>query len=454
MIVFQPSHSRIVRLLPAALLACTVCLLPARTLHAQSPDYEAVGARLLRAVGAGELSPSQATAMMGALAGNHFAERMKAAFHKAHAPLAKGKDKAKKKDKKKDKAKKKTDKDKKSRSKAASREAMIKDYMTKVKQQIDTLVKAGRLSKTDARKRYDDALKAIKRKVAAGLAQPKKSSAKTEFSEEKAKAWLTQLKRDLKAMVKSGKISEADANRKYAAAVEGIKKKMAAGQVRAKKSPNRADAQKARIEQYLLKVKKSIAADVKAGKISEADAKKRYESAARNIKRRMAAGQSRARQAAPKAADPQVRRRVAAAVPGQKRTEVRRRTAAGVPAPKARAGQAKMDSYKALERAIQDLRKAVDAGLIQPEQARRKLAEIRKRMQDTARLRSEENKASEDRKRRLEAYRKRLTAAVESGRLTREDAKRRMETFIKNMMRARQAEGDRPDPAGRRRQSI
>lgn len=48
---------------------------------AQEPDYEAVGDRLLEAVEGGELSAEQAKAMMGALASQRFAERLAGLEH-------------------------------------------------------------------------------------------------------------------------------------------------------------------------------------------------------------------------------------------------------------------------------------------------------------------------------------------------------------------------------------
>ena len=49
-------------------------VLPFGIAHAQAPDYEAVGERLMDAIDSGELSQSQARAMYGALAAQHFDE--------------------------------------------------------------------------------------------------------------------------------------------------------------------------------------------------------------------------------------------------------------------------------------------------------------------------------------------------------------------------------------------
>jgi len=53
----------------AVILSCGIA-------HAGQPDFEAVGTRLIEAVQAGELTPEQAKAMMGALACVSFEERL------------------------------------------------------------------------------------------------------------------------------------------------------------------------------------------------------------------------------------------------------------------------------------------------------------------------------------------------------------------------------------------
>ena len=58
-----------------------VLVLVAPWASAQEPDYEAVGDRLLEAVHEGELSAEQAKAMMGALASQRFAERLAGLEH-------------------------------------------------------------------------------------------------------------------------------------------------------------------------------------------------------------------------------------------------------------------------------------------------------------------------------------------------------------------------------------
>lgn len=69
----------------AVILLSAVGLLPLGVASAQDPDYEAVANRLIEAVEEGELTAAQAEAMMGALARARFAERLAAArSHEEH----------------------------------------------------------------------------------------------------------------------------------------------------------------------------------------------------------------------------------------------------------------------------------------------------------------------------------------------------------------------------------
>lgn len=65
-------------------LVSAVFLLSSGIAVAMEPDYEAVGARLIEAVEAEELTPRQAVAMMGVLARARFMERLQAAREREH----------------------------------------------------------------------------------------------------------------------------------------------------------------------------------------------------------------------------------------------------------------------------------------------------------------------------------------------------------------------------------
>jgi len=79
MIVSKRPLSTTPRWLRVLMVLCVAALLPLGVAYAQSPDYDAVAARLVEAVQAGELTEEQAEAMMGELGRAAFAEHMKAA---------------------------------------------------------------------------------------------------------------------------------------------------------------------------------------------------------------------------------------------------------------------------------------------------------------------------------------------------------------------------------------
>ncbi len=60
------------------ILACAAVLLPIGIAQAQEPHYEAIGDRLIESIESGEITASQAEAMMGALARQRFSQRLAA----------------------------------------------------------------------------------------------------------------------------------------------------------------------------------------------------------------------------------------------------------------------------------------------------------------------------------------------------------------------------------------
>lgn len=75
MIVSEKLNRKTSRWLLAFVLLCAIVVLPFGIVYAAEPDYEAVGRRLIEAVKAGELTPEQAQAMMGELARARFAQQ-------------------------------------------------------------------------------------------------------------------------------------------------------------------------------------------------------------------------------------------------------------------------------------------------------------------------------------------------------------------------------------------
>ena len=78
MIVSNPTSSSPSRRARVSVLLVAASVLPFGIAHAQVPDYDAVGNRLMKAVDSGELSVAQAKAMFGALAARHFEEALAA----------------------------------------------------------------------------------------------------------------------------------------------------------------------------------------------------------------------------------------------------------------------------------------------------------------------------------------------------------------------------------------
>jgi beta-lactamase regulating signal transducer with metallopeptidase domain len=71
--------------LNATLMAGALCLLPLGVAYAQDPDFEAVSSRPLKAVQAGEFNESQAKAMIGTLAEESMAGRLKQAQQRSES---------------------------------------------------------------------------------------------------------------------------------------------------------------------------------------------------------------------------------------------------------------------------------------------------------------------------------------------------------------------------------
>ena len=247
MIVKGKMNRKNSRWLQACVLLCAVIVLPFGVAFAQ--DYEAVGKRLKAAVAAGELTGEQARAMLGALRKADGAKKdidYKAIGNKIEAAVKSGKiteEEAKAKwaaIKKKDADKKDTDID-------------------AIGKKIRAAVQAGKMTREEGR---------------AKMAAMKKGAAKKEID-------IDAIAKKIRAAVQAGKITKEEGRAKMAA----IKKGIAAKKKGEGEKPN---AGKGR--EYLRKVRKELSEAVKAGKISEEDAKKKYAAAEKGVRERMAAG--------------------------------------------------------------------------------------------------------------------------------------------------------------------
>ena len=235
------------RWLRAVLVLFAAVLLPLGLAHADGPDFDAVAARLVEAVKAGELTEEQAEAMMGELGRAAFAERM----------------------------------DRARRHRGSDAEFRLK---------LGKAIRAGKISEGDARRKWE----AYEKGKAARAKKPNEA----EMAEVKKKIW---------AAVKEGHVTEEQAKArwegyldqyrrskpdakgddarlaKYRAFERSLHEAVAAGKI------SREDADKKLIEARMriwppskktdprdAKVKKRLAEAVKAGTITEEAAKARW----------------------------------------------------------------------------------------------------------------------------------------------------------------------------------
>jgi len=205
----------------ALVLVCAVGFLPLGVAYAQ--DFDAVGKRLCASVTAGELTPEQAKAMIIAVkkkAGGHAravgmrlrkavaagelsaeqAEAMMGVLHKS------------------------------GRGQKDVKEEMIaahvRDYLAKLRTELGIAVRAGKMSREDAGKKYHAAEKTIKEKLAAGRHHEKKAAAKKHQGRDRARAYLIEVKKKLGAALEKGEISEEQARKKYEAVEKAGKERM------------------------------------------------------------------------------------------------------------------------------------------------------------------------------------------------------------------------------------
>jgi hypothetical protein len=195
----------------ACALLCAIAVLSVGVTHAQ--DFEAVGKRLRAAVAAGELTAEQAGIMMGAL--------RKSVQAGQHPDMQR-----------------------------------VKAHLENVKTELATLIEAGKISKEEAEKKFVEAEKAIKERIAAAR---REAQAIKDQKADDVHTSLLQLRKKLGAAVEAGKISQEDAEKKFAEAEKALKQKMAAALEHSSKKISEGDLERVGIE-----IRKAIA----AGKLS------------------------------------------------------------------------------------------------------------------------------------------------------------------------------------------
>jgi hypothetical protein len=271
-----------------------------------------------------------------------------------------------------------------------------------------------------------------------------------------ARAYLAQLKKNLGAAIRSGKMTERQAAAKFNAAEKALKKKMAAGRGKEERGRAKKAQRPDRGEAYLLKVRKELGAAVRAGKISQEDAAKKYRSAEEGLKKRMAAGR---RQRGPQRITREDFARAAA--------EIRKAVAAGRVSEKdARTRLEEMRKAMGERRDSDGRRRGTERSRRGDQRRRRgdersrRGTEGRRRGDQRSRRRAEGRRDRDTRRSRggraagmsreqIGAAIKRIEAAVRAGRLTREQARARIEAMRKQAAGGNRARGERP--SGRRR---
>ncbi len=188
-----------------------------------------------------------------------------------------------------------------------------------------------------------------------------------------AREYLLKLRKELAAAVEAGKISKEDAKKRYQGAEKTLKEKMAAGRSETRQEERKQIAAR----DHLMKVRKELGALVEAGKISEEDAKKKFAAAEKSIRERMAAGQ------------------------GQR--------------------ESKRITEEDLARIGIEIRKAVAAGKLSAEDGRKKMEAMRKMMAEQG-ARRERTERGGDARPDWEGIKRRVEGAVKAGKMTREQA--------------------------------
>ena len=351
MIISETPNRLNSRWLQASVLLCAIVVLPLGVGYAQ--DYEAVGKRLKAAVEAGELTGEQAKVMLGSLR----------------------KSGGTKKDQNSDK---------------------VKAYLAKVKKELGAAIDSGKISEEDAAKKYEAAEKAIKKGAAAGRSQ---TQAKESQKADAAHKYLTKVRKELGVALKKGEISKEDAAKRYEVAARAIQERTAAGRSeQGSDRITREDLSRAGIE-----IRKAVA----AGKLSEKEGRAKMD-AMRKMVVQQIDGAAKKGVAAKKGAA------------AKKSAATKKSAAAKKDAATKKGAAAKKDATKKITRedfarAEIEIRKAVVAGKLSEEDAKAKLAAMRKMI-------GEKSKGDAKNGTDWESIKRRIESAVKSGDMTREEA--------------------------------
>ena len=220
--------------------------LPLSVTYAQSTDVRAVTERLERAVKAGEMSKADMEAVLRAL---------KQSSGKRQDPRKKRGD-----------ARKKPGEDRRKRGDETNRgmDERVQKAIEDTNRRLRAAVEAGKMTQEEARKASRERIAAIKER--AGQSQGEAERRGAGDAMEKMKAEHEALYRELIEMVKAGKLSREDMQRKVEAHRRGIGEKMRGAE---KKGDKKADPSKDMVRQRLERA-------VESGDLTEEQAKQRY----------------------------------------------------------------------------------------------------------------------------------------------------------------------------------
>jgi beta-lactamase regulating signal transducer with metallopeptidase domain len=358
MIVSETPRRSNSRWLRGIVLVCAIVVLPLTIVSAQ--DYEAVGRRLRAAVEAGELTGEQARVMMGAL------RKASAAQEDQGAERAKA-------------------------------------YLTKVKKELAAAVEAGEISREDAARRYEDAQKAIRERMAAGRRQ-RGGERRRITREDYARA-----EAELRTAVAEGRVSEEDAR----ARLQGMRKMMGEQGERGER--------RITIEEYK-RAEAKMRKMIEEGKAKPEDVERRLIEMRRMMGQRRERGERGITREDYARAEAELRKLVAegkiSAEDARTRLSEMRRIMAG----QSQRGAGTDVDWESVKRRIEG---AVESGKMTREEADAKYKEIRERMARADR--------GADKRAEYERLERRLRAAVEAGKITEEQAREKLEAYRKRL---------------------
>jgi len=186
------------RWLQVVLLLVTLAVLPLGLAQAKEPDFDAVGKRLREAVGAGELTPDQARAMIHTLKIDYY----RSLERRLTAAVTEGKMSRE------DAGKRLVELRKRLFGGESGERRVTREDYAKAEAELKKLVEAGKVSEADAKRRLDEMRKAM-------------GGGERKFSrEDYAKA-----EAEIRKLVEAGKVSEEDAKRR----LEEMRKTMGGG---------------------------------------------------------------------------------------------------------------------------------------------------------------------------------------------------------------------------------